>query len=80
MPSASPTISIERWGRDYWSVFAYIESLCVNGIRGYDKPDRRRVQTKADRHPGLMIYGPNAPGDGSGYPIRLGRRHGVARP
>jgi hypothetical protein len=44
----STTVSIEKFGRDHWSTFAYIETLCIdNGGR----PDNRRMRCDVKRHP-----------------------------
>lgn len=40
-------VSIEKFGRDHWSTFAYIETLCVdNGGR----PDNKRMRCDVKRH------------------------------
>ena len=44
-------VSIERFGKDHWSTFAYI-ATCVTGNGGV--PHRDRMRTDQDRHPGLV--------------------------
>lgn len=42
-------IGIADFGRDHWSTFAYIETLCVDGVA----IDRRRMRCNPKRHPEL---------------------------
>jgi hypothetical protein len=44
------SISVNRFGKDHWSLLAYIECLCVDngGI-----PDLRRMRVNARTHPDL---------------------------
>lgn len=42
------TIAIERFGKDHWSTFMYIETCCVDD-RG--RCDRRRLRTDGARFP-----------------------------
>lgn len=56
------------WGRDHWSLLAYIEDGCVNSpIRSF-RVDKRKLQTNLNRHPQHM---PAGHPDGSEYGIRL---------
>lgn len=59
-------VSIEHFGRDHWSTFAYIETRCVDhgGV-----PDRRRMRTDRDRHPAYVA--PYTPEFSQKYPTRL---------
>ena len=71
------SIEMARWGRDHWSVFAYVEHLCVNGVGGkpgYGVPDLRRIQANLNRHSELTSADPifGTPHDGAAYGIRLG--------
>ena len=69
------SIPMEAWGKDHWSVFAYVETLCVDSLKGVGVPDVRKVQCNAGRHPGLLAYSPvnqPTPYDGTAYAIRLG--------
>ena len=63
-------IPMEKWGRDHWSTFAYIETVCVDG---FGAPELRKVQCNIGRHPELIYYMPmtGEPQDGTPYPIRL---------
>ena len=45
--------TIERWGRDHWSVLLYAETECVNSWHGIGRPDRRKLYCDVNRHPGL---------------------------
>ena len=67
---------MDKWGCDHWSVLVYIESLCVEGMNGYGKPDHRRIQTNENRHPEFLVA--DSPRDGSGFGIWL--RDGVVLP
>lgn len=59
-------IPIELWGKDHWSVLAYVEARCVNTTDGIGKPDPRNIQTNHHRHPFMGNLT-----DGSQYSIRL---------
>ena len=43
------TISVDQFGKDHWSTFAYIETRCVD-YRG--RLDKRHMRCDRDRHPG----------------------------
>lgn len=47
------TVPIAEWGKDHWSMLAYIETLCVDSHhdKGVGEIDKRRVRANADRHP-----------------------------
>lgn len=45
------TVPVERFGKDHWSVLAYLE-CCAVDAKG--KLDLRRMRCDADRHPGLV--------------------------
>lgn len=63
---------MSQWGKDHWSTFAYIETLCVDSIDGIGTPDHRRVQTNSNRHPALDGNAYNIlPCRGEDYSIRL---------
>lgn len=55
-------VPIEKFGKDHWSTFAYIETRIVD-YKGL--PDRRHMRTHAKLHPMLGHL------DGSAYPTRL---------
>lgn len=61
-----PIPKLEQFGKDHWSTFAYIETLCVDG-RG--EPDIRRMRCDADRHPHWVHVSPAFAG--KKYPTRL---------
>ena len=48
----SPT-PVEQFGKDHWSMLAYVETLCVDGKNGLGVIDGRRVRCNPERHPGL---------------------------
>lgn len=65
-------IPMTEWGKDHWSVFAYIENRCVDAIGGIGRPDLRHVQCNVNRHPGLVSYSLlGSPHDGADHGIRL---------
>lgn len=43
-----PRIPIEKWGKDHWSTFAYLETRCVDH-KG--EIERRHMRCDSDRHP-----------------------------
>lgn len=45
------TISIEQFGKDHWSVLAYIEDRCVNGKSGLGTLQRNRMRCNKEKHP-----------------------------
>lgn len=62
-------ISMEKWGKDHWSTFAYIETLAVdNG--GFAIPEHQRMRTNEKIHPHLVGTSLGNSG-GSQYPTRL---------
>ncbi len=60
--AAQPRPTVETWGKDHWSTFAYVETCVVD--RG-GAIDRQRMRTHPGRHPLLAHM------DGSAYPTRL---------
>jgi hypothetical protein len=79
-------IAMNRWGKDHWSMLAYIETLNVDGtphvgvlakVNGNNKgiPETLRMRIDIDRHPAL--WGSNTdstkrcrPDTGQKYPTR----------
>ena len=59
-------IPMVEWGEDHWSIFAYIETRCVD-YQG--KPNPLHIQTNRYRHPAM-----GNTHDGSAYSIRLKNR------
>lgn len=47
-------IPISEFGRDHWSLLAYIETLCVDHREGFGVPDRDNVRCNVKQHPGLI--------------------------
>lgn len=45
--------SVEKFGKDHWSMLAYVETCCVNGRDGMGEIDRRRVRCNPATHPML---------------------------
>jgi len=58
-------VDMTMFGKDHWSTFAYIETLCVDG-GGIGAPDIRRMRCIDARHP---FYAHDH--DASTYPTRL---------
>ena len=77
-------IDIEKWGKDHWSTFAYVETLAVDGGNdGIAIPDNCKMRTNEKTHPylvGSTGYITDA-FNGSGYPTRLkeGQIEGLVR-
>lgn len=44
-------INIENFGKDHWSLFAYIESLCVDSKDAIAQINRSRMRCNPERHP-----------------------------
>jgi len=49
--NATKPIQVSEFGRDHWSLLAYIETLCVEGD---GSPDLDRMRCNVTRHPGLV--------------------------
>lgn len=49
----SPTCA-DRFGKDHWSMLAYVETLCVDATGGLGVIDGRRVRCNPDRHPNQL--------------------------
>ena len=68
-PDAATAIPLAQFGRDHWSVLAYLETVAVDNM---GKIDRRKMRCHAGRHPFLANYGLMGNlMDGSKYPTRL---------
>lgn len=52
------TVPMTEWGKDHWSVLAYVETRCVDHS-GMIDPIRMRCNSK--RHPGLDTYRTEVP-------------------
>ena len=68
---ADAGVPIEKWGKDHWSVFMYVESICVNSTDGIGSPDHRRIQTNHNRHPEKRNNNYHSSPDGADFGIRL---------
>jgi hypothetical protein len=42
---------VQYFGKDHWSMLAYVESCCVDGAKGIGQLDRRRVRCNGNTHP-----------------------------
>lgn len=60
------SIPTEKWGKDHWSCFAYIEHRVVDHL---GIPDLRHMRSNPDIHPGLANPLPTS--NGKKYPTRL---------
>jgi hypothetical protein len=46
------SVRIEDWGKDHWSLLAYLETLCVDShLKGVGTLDKRRMRCNGKRHP-----------------------------
>jgi len=46
------TVPIEDFGKDHWSLLAYVETLCVDSHKdGVGEIDKRRIRTNGKTHP-----------------------------
>ena len=71
-------ISMNKWGKDHWSTFAYLETLAVDdGKNGWAVPVRARMRTNEETHPVVGVarggndHGYPLPVSGKQYPTRL---------
>lgn len=46
-------ISVAKFGKDHWSLLAYVEHTCVNGTGGQGELDRSKMRCNSKRHPEL---------------------------
>ncbi len=44
-------ISVKRFGKDHWSTFGYIETVCVDDKKGIGTIDHRRMRCNTKTHP-----------------------------
>jgi hypothetical protein len=64
VPDNSEGIPVSRWGKDHWSLLAYVESLVVDAPDKVGTVNRQRVRCNPGRHPLLQgtrdgIWQPN---------------------
>lgn len=46
------TVQVLDYGKDHWSLLAYLETLCVDSTKkGVGEIDKRRMRTNEKRHP-----------------------------
>lgn len=63
-------IKISDFGKDHWSILAYIETLCVDSVQGIGIIDKAKMRTDIKRH--LLLCGDSYGNkDGYKYPTRL---------
>lgn len=53
-------VPMEKWGKDHWSLLAYVEDRCVNGraidgVGNVGEIDKRRVRANEQTHPLLAV-------------------------
>ena len=46
----------DKFGKDHWSLLAYVEHCCVNGRDGFGKLDRRRLRCNPNNHMLAGVY------------------------
>jgi hypothetical protein len=52
-----PIVAIDQFGKDHWSLFAYVESRCVDGVDGFGVLEKVRLRANPLRHPLLAHLG-----------------------
>lgn len=60
---------VAKYGKDHWSLLAYVENCCVNGQEGIGEIDRRRVRCNPNTRP--MLAGVQNPQWKLNYSTRL---------
>lgn len=45
------TVAMKDFGKDHWSVLAYVETLCVDGDGGVGQVDYKRLRVNEKTHP-----------------------------
>lgn len=48
------SIPMERFGKDHWSLLAYIETCCVEGENGIGSINFYRMRCNIEQHPSLV--------------------------
>jgi len=64
------TTPVASFGKDHWSLLAYVENCCVNGKDGFGRLDRTRLRCNPDKHPLLAA----ALSPGSGWKLEYSTR------
>ena len=49
--AAYPTTPVDQFGRDHWSLLAYLDVCCSKGMAGIGQIDRAKLRAHPDRHP-----------------------------
>lgn len=62
---------VQKFGKDHWSLLAYVETRCVDGSAGIGALDRNRMRCNQERHPLLGGSLSAAPGWKPQYSTRL---------
>jgi len=44
-------LNTNQYGKDHWSLFAYLEDLCVNGANGVGTIQKNRMRCNGEKHP-----------------------------
>lgn len=60
MIKETASVNCARFGKDHWSLFAYVEDRCVNGRNGFGTLDRSRLRCNINNHP--MLASPSHKG------------------
>lgn len=47
-------VAIEKFGRDHWSLLAYIEAICVDALGELGQIDRNKLRVNIQTHPALV--------------------------
>lgn len=65
--TGKPSVPMEKWGKDHWTTFAYLETCAVDDG---GQIDHERMRCDKDRHPGLANMACNS-SYAKKYPTRL---------
>jgi len=49
-------VNVKDFGKDHWSLLAYVEDCCVNSQEGTGELDRLRMRCNSERHPLLVAF------------------------
>ena len=71
-------VAIEKFGRDHWSLLAYIETICVDALDQWGQIDRNKLRVNIQTHPllaghrqAMAIHALEKPPYGYKYGTRL---------
>lgn len=48
------TVPVEKFGRDHWSLLAYLETICVDALDQWGQIDRNKLRVNIKTHPLLV--------------------------